>query len=676
MKKKLLALCMGLFAVCVFGGCQEENGQTQSTIKPDYPPTIEDVVSISKFSNGTLNLDESGLINKVKGITSVSLYQDVPDGYKNGLSLGGGIIKNMPEEKGMSITAQGNGASFWYSQIVDLKQIQDDIIRFTTPVSDKGNITSVTVSLVDIHDTSRVVSLNWRGGIHSLDDNIFYRYTLLLVDCNGVQVANNNEGEGAAGYAFNAPRPVYGSVSYAQTFDGLYLYPDKAEPFHFSYDYAENRVYSTLGFNDGFLGDRKDAYMLLDVDDPTNMGSEILTFEGFTTGEVYIKVTMNAVEGEGQMMLTSIGGRDLTSEEQTKKESNFIRMDMDYDYYNGDLPNGVVNQFYPLPTSQEGDVCWGGNKIGVKLTHNGQDLTGKIQAGGFTPTEIGSYTLRFWSQDVNGYSVFRVFHFMVEENAIPIDIHIGEIVGAKIFSYAVMPVISVQGGNGNTHSEVNYYHNDKKIAPDKQNRYYLEEGGKLVIEVMTTDYLGVKKTTRMETEIEGVTRISVDNGYFPKTVNAGSRFILPQFSVLEYDGLDVNEKEKEIYLDLGSGYTLCAEDFFTVPESGEVKVKLASKNTTLVEREFVMSVKSLSVQEDVSDRFTMQNAAATQIQQGISLEFGNGNSMAQWSNALSAINTEISFWYYADRANYDSLTFTFADSINEQEKVTVRLLKK
>lgn len=655
-KMKVLLAC-ALF--CVIGGIGAcSPNEAKPTNKKPSPPTV-DITNAYLEEGAALRQDKSGLFSVSSGISSVTYGQPIPEKYAK-------LPDYAYAKTGVRFDTNTSGSWVLYNNVVDLDEVKGNLFTFEVPYGETSNISQITVEMIDIYDASKTIAVDWT----ILHDNGFVTYT--TVSCNTVVGSGNNDDRAN----FGAIRLQYGTTNYMSNFQEKIFwegdawqaagYQLKHEPFHVRYNNEEMELRASVGYDT----DMSD-FLLLDVNSPLMMGENI--FEGFTTGEVYLRLKFTSITSAGAVVLTSIGGKDLSAETLVKEPSNFIKIDFEKEEYSDKMPCGKVGVAYPLPKAIEKDVFFG-DVIVNRMVHNAEGKTMPIENDTFTPNEAGKYELTFVSTDVNGLIVYRKYPITVLSGMDLISI-------TEVFKqekyYAtdksVLPMAQAQGGSGILDVETSYMFNGEKISPNNIGQYVFEGIGELEMNIKAVDYLGEVKTQSFTYEVFNNPTLKL-RGSLPKGFLAGTTVMLPDFEVIDYADIDYSSKTVIVNgVELGEGR------MFTVPENGMVTVKYVAAAGTQNEVSYTEEIPVLGTlkinetEQDLTPLFVGSgNTTITQVDGGVEFTASDDNNGVTFANSLSAAMTELYFRPTSSKG-YEYLEVTLTDALDESISISFRV---
>ncbi len=644
---KKCVISVVLSCVLLFpAGCAGKNGDSSVGQRPAYP-AVDYNNSVGSGAS-VLTPDESGLFSTSLGITGVSYNQSIPEIYA--------ALEDYDSPKsGVKFDANISGAQVYYNKVLNLNDIHGDLITFEVLNNENSEFMSVEVEIIDVYNPSRKVKVSW-SYISSPT------VTDMVVSCNSVSAAGNN----VSVEDFGKLRLQYGATNYmSNLYEQIiewYGNGHEHRPFHFTYDYGTNEVRADVG-----SPENQKNFLLLDTDSPLHMGDD--PFEGFTTGEVYLRLNFADIVGKGSVVITSIGGRDLSGESFALEPSNAIKVSFSHPSYEKNMPKGEIGVAYPIPETEETDLILGTLPI-RKMVLAPDGNTVKIEKGTFTPESAGIYRIVYSGKDINGFHISETYEVQVEKALVPLAIHsnLSEESDIKSRVPSRLPVAEVTGGSGIADISTVYLFNGEEIVTDSVGNYCFEGAGTLEMRVKATDYLGNRTEKNFEYSVKKNPTVRLLSA-MPKGVKAGSVFTVPDFKVL--DGESDYDSSREIY---ANGVKLGLDRKITVPESGIVTVDYyAAKGTAdELKKSFTVSVIPEGEENDASNLFVANGSVVTQSVGGINIAVSDSDNKTTFAYPISAAMAEL---YFRDVANsrFDYMEITMADSLEPNVSVSFRV---
>lgn len=640
----ILSLCAG-FVACSSGGVDVK--RPNKLVFDGDPSKSEGSMPI--------DLDATGLFNKVKGIDEVENGVLMPDFYS-------GLSGEPVTDRGAKIVASATGAETVYTRVVNLKNLKDDVINMEVIYDSVYDMKLVSVSLIDIYDSSNEITVSWKR-----HPNLVQPYSYMLVSVNGSEgVGRDNEtGSGKV-------RSEYGSLVWTCGLNGGLDkdYPDAHNfphvPLNFSFDYETQQIRSRIQQDGG-------AWTVLDLDD--DLGSA--SFNGFRTGEVYVKIVFSEIVKKGAVTVRSIAGNVTDDTEKTSVPQNNVKLDMDLDYFYNALPNGAVGYDFPLPVPVASDYIQGETAVGAEIYKGGEKLEGLISDGIFKPKSAGDYKLVFYSSDVNGLRSEKVFD--VKINDAPERIEIAAEYDSATFlhnRYGKLPVFTADGGNGKLTFQTEYYYNGNKVEADLAGKIFLSDLGTVKTVAKVIDYIGSSAEKTIELQVIAGQEILLKSG-ISNSFMAGKKIVLPDFTAIDYTrtaGESGYEMLRSIYAD---GVKLSDSREYTVPENKRsVTIEYRGENADhVVKKTFEVSIISPADSGSLSGFFTSENCFVKDGAYGINLKSSAEKNSVKFPYFISTEFMAIDLETVIDKCFYDYIQLSMTDSLNPEIKAVIRIVK-
>ena len=603
--------------------------------------------------NYTLTLSaeiEGETVEKNIGITvKTELNSFVTD--KNGFSEGTAFTNHTnvagvkPEGLLFDMTASGSG--FRYNGIIDLKKTGKNlpVISFTTNNSYGGSLSTVDVTLTDVYDSKRAVTIRFNKNSDITETSMSYDNTLVHASFGSVSTAFNNyyplKGDAVA---WDTRFSTYWlSPSYVNP-DKSYEAEDRLYPMNFYYDTEDNCVYSYgnyswVGRPDGSESGEK-LYKIADL----NSSSLPVKFEGFTTGEVYL--SFKAVSGRGDVVIQSIGGKTEVTDEDYNTNDGLLTGPFD-----NTVP-AVKNIAYPLRTYQDDFIK--NLKVTVK-PDGGEETT--VEGGSFVPEKAGNYTVTFSGVNVFGKEVFKTFNLECKDEKIAtvIDYDTSDAVAFGSVYEVKAPAIS--GGHGEVSYKL-YYLGEEVLVGDK----IAIEDENAGITVKTVDKLGftAEKTFALNVNKDTVS-FTVD---FPRTAIKGENFTFPK-------------AEAKYFL---TGENLAYEIYLDGVKVGDTAKLPTDKNSVTVEyrtergsKEFTLYLKSDKITKG-GDAIIFDGTSETTAE-GVKINLAAGENTVKLPYKLSPNALRCEFFVLAKEFNFNAFSMLLSNEKGVAVKITLKNLK-
>lgn len=515
--KAVLLFALSLLAFATVGCADLKDYKAKEEVK-----NTDETVSIVRPSETNKGAGVFADLNMISSVESNYAMQ-VPDG-----SIAEGVL----------ISSSTSKSSAYYSRILDLNQ-ESHVISFEMLAGEAYRTESVTVSLVDALNENNFFTVKY--GVSSAND----AWTTM-------SVATVKSGSNYFGYDnYNPHGGVEGYTMYANNFIGQENVNAVHQAFNFYYDMKENAVYTQINAYEKAL--------IVDFDD-RSVFNEDNAFKGLTTGQAYVKVTFDKVLKTGGFLATEIGGEKLSGNFNYKKPNDIIKFaDI---APNSTLFEGAKGYPYPLPDPITKDFLYGDYEVSVSVNKIGDNTPLVVKDNRFTPEAAGDYQVTYSAKDNFGNDIQRIYPFTINESPTPIVVGFEEM-EISIGDTIQLPTISVEGGNGNVNTSVEYYFNDALV---EDTTLYVGELGSLVVKAVSADAIGAMKVATNTYEIQAKSILTVDDAFYKGAIS-GKTLKLPSF--VAYDYKNGVELAKKVYVN-GTEVDVEKMEYVVQEQRGEI----------------------------------------------------------------------------------------------------------
>ena len=541
-------------------------------------------------------------------------------------------LSNMAlSEENLLVLTVNNGATFYYNGVINLNDFtkNDQLISmFPNTLKDHTGVLGITVSLIDVYDSTNVLKINYernsnRDGAVADYDNVF------------VSVAYGSVSSAVKNYSGINNK----SVAWSSSFYTYWASPEfsqknaaNANQFYslnFSYDMDENTIYSYSNY--GFIGVEGENRTGAGLYPILNMNSNALSekFRGFKTGEVYLKVD---VVGSGDVALSSIAGKTIANVDKAAYEQADGILTGENDF----AVKGVVGVAYPLKPAISGKFV---SSPAVYTLKDPDGATIEVAGNAFIPQKAGIYTLVYTAKNEFAVEVEKSFTVEVleEENPIAVLYTFPSKLDAGDLYTIRKPVVT--GGHGTLSYEI-YLNGEKVSAGDK-----VKVGLQMEICVSAVDALGL---TKREVFVANVNQDIIEsNIQFPRTAKCGETFVFPQgdiyyYATQSYVSYDVYVNGQKV----GESMVLPAE-----PTTLSIEYRTATKSKT-----YLLNVIK-NTYETPQDLLAFEGEGEI-TSAGFYLTVEK-DSEVQFPYPMSASELEVVFYVLEEEMNFGEMQFTF-----------------
>ena len=555
-------------------------------------------------------------------------------------------VKNAPE-KGLYLDCTAAESSFDYNGVIDLKKLGKavPVISFTTNNAYGGNISVVEVTLTDVYDAKKAVTVRFTRNSDVTATSLGYDNTLVRASFGSVSTAFNNY------YPLKTDAVAWDTTFYGFWRSAAHVNPDKKYSpaqnlytMNFSFDYETNEIYSygnfsRIGRPDGNESGVK-QWKIAELSSP----SLPVAFEGFTTGEVYLSFKVSS--GRGDIVIDTLGGINYGS---VSARDYATDTDVLIKNFDGSIP-AIVGKNYPVPNAESKFI----SSFTRKVIFGGEEtvLTGDY----FVPEKEGKYTLVYSGVNPFGVAAEKRVEFECLKSAIPIEIIYDEEAARYGEAYEIKtPVIS--GGHGKVVYEI--FANGESVSALEK---IIVSGEETEIKIVASDELGntAEKIFKIATEGDAVL-FMVD---FPRTAIRGERFVFPQATVKYLATGEI--LSYEIFV---SGVK--AEDGFVMPDTNSATVEYRTEKGS---KEFVLNLKSAEVKTG-GDALIFEGEAST-TDEGTRVKVTKDSPVISLPYKLSPNGLYFEFIVLADKLDFDAVSFKITGGNGVSVKLTVADIQK
>ena len=553
---------------------------------------------------------------------------------------GPGVSRN-----GLLLDMASSAAGFSYNGVIDLRKLdsQTPIISFTTNNSYGGSISVVEVTLTDVYNSRNTLTVRFSKNSDMTATTMGYDNTLVRVSYGSVSTAFNNH------YPTRTD-----SVSWDTSFYTYWRSPENANPnktypaaenlyaMNFSYDIKTNTVYSYGNYR---WIDRPDGdysgiqwWPIADL----SASSLPVKFNGFTTGEVYL--SLSVVSGRGDIVLNSVGGKGYDVSEDDYTDANALLVGK----FDGSVP-AVVGMPYSLPSVSSPYI----NSLTSKVYCNGIEVN--ISGNEFVPNMAGNYCLVLSGINQFGLTVSKTIDFECVAEKIPVEISydIGDTVSVGSIYTIEQP--SFSGGHGSISYSITANGEDVAVG----DKIVIEE--ETSVSVRAIDELGFVYDKTFEINIDkDVVIFDID---FPKTAFCSEKFTFPEASA--YYLLTEQELPYEIYVDGEKQGT----DILLSSVSAQLNVEYRTAHGS---KFFVLHVKPNEVEN--GGQALLFNGSASTSDEGTSVTVNAEDPVISLPFMLSPNGLRFEFFVLEENLNFNTMSVRLTNGEGISVKISISKL--
>lgn len=549
--------------------------------------------------------------------------------------------------EGVKILTETSNSTVTYNGILDLNTISktENIVEFHVLSSDQANMDFCNIYLTDIYDENnwiciQMVNCSDGGGVDKTKGNHSY---LSILTSTGYKKSNLG-------------------VNHAATFYAKFR--ETTGMFNFQMDYANRTVYYYSGYGC--------HEKMIDLDDPSVMPSEKI-WDGFTTGEVYVKMQFPSVVGkESGVIVTQVGGKNVSSLYEQTQQFNSIKLDSDIQYNNEGMPDGVVNVQYPIPSVF---LASGNDEVTVSLYDDkGNDITSWIQNGVFTPMSTGIYEIVYNAFDVFGRKISLTLPVNVVSIHNDIDMEATNITQPQVGKYWEVPNIVATGGHGALITTTLVVKDGESVVPNAAGQIYIDKPCNLTIKTIVKDFLGFESVSQYE-------YAALYNGaYFdisgiPSYLKAGQIFEIPDFKAYNFalaPGAENYDMTTKVYV---NDISYKAGSNFAVPTSmNKVTLRFVADEGLETEAVEVYTINVDTIPEtgDMSMYFDADEAASSTEANYQLFTFDQDVSVI-FKNILVADNLNLQFGVEKGKIYFSYFEVVLTDYYDQNNSISLEI---
>ncbi len=421
--------------------------------------------------------------------------------------------------------------------------------------------------------------------------------------------------------------------------------------------------------------------IIADFDDPKYFTH---LWDGFSSDLVTVSISAKGYSGSNAtFVVTNLLGKDLSKKTIIDTKGPAIKVDMPYQK----APAAKEGYRYPIFKATAVDEEDGECAVKTRVYYNyGSEKNSLVEItdNSFFVSQKGIYGIVYEAKDKTGNASKKVILVSTEEVA-PLDVKTPEDVLTSIKQGEIytFPEMVVEGGSGEKNTSFEVYFNSEKYLSAKDS-FIPKELGTYEIVSKTTDIIGQAKEVRYSlvvTANEGAELY--DEIVFPKYYISGGIYTLPEAICYDYSSGKGVATPMEV--------TISNEVYSYEATSGDSFVPQVTSSQEALH--FTYHYKNLTITKDIPtinpyvrkggiERFAIQNFLITD---NINLDVGDsntgvyaktrGDASFTFANAVIAENSSIQLATDPGKENFQAIEVTFTDSLNENEKVTMRIQK-
>ncbi|MCL2751611.1 MAG: hypothetical protein FWE62_02520, partial [Firmicutes bacterium] len=321
-----------------------------------------------------------------------------------------GTVPSAPASPGVVLNL-ARGDTYHYNRVIDFSgnTEADTVIKFFAVPKNNGaaDANGIRFRFTDIYDPTNYVDIS----VRTIGDPWAVDFTYVHAAPAGEPLAS---AQGMDGNYTVVKTGYYGHSCFFNLRGGA----DGANPFEFSWDYAQQRLYSHsplpyfeegvwLGYNTTLVADLR--------------GEDFYSkpWAGFTSGEAFLTVEPYWYsENSASYVITEINGQDLSKDIVDENRPPVLTVDNIAEGYLDDaLPAAAVGKPYRVFGASAFDPYTGSVPVYTEVYYNyysaGRSLV-QIENGAFTPKRAGTYTIVYATHP--GNKTEKVLHVTADDN--------------------------------------------------------------------------------------------------------------------------------------------------------------------------------------------------------------------------------------------------------------------
>ncbi|MDD5292822.1 MAG: hypothetical protein PHW40_00750 [Candidatus Izemoplasmatales bacterium] len=577
---------------------------------------------------------------------------------------------------GIKLTAGQENDTFTYQKVIDLSQNtkHDSLIEMMVLPSAIGKLDfwQFTIKLTDIHNPKNVVNIIVFKGSWGNE------WSYVRSGANN-QMPSGWE-NGIVLTAYNAGTPVGFSFTGESNLS--------QEMLNLFFDNEERALYVANIKRPGY------AYGNQVIDyDSTDCFQEKMLWDGFTTGEVELSISVQSLQtGTASLLVHSVNGVELSGSWLVDDEAPNIFVNT-APYTTQNLPIGKVSTPYPVFPARaydkiDGTVAYTTRVFRDYQTANQTEYT--LEGNAFVPDVSGNYTIVYRSEDGAG-NVSRTFiPVLVSDSLSPLDYVFDTPVATDVFVGTVftLPSGSASGGSGFKEVVSTITSPTGATIPLIDHRFSVAEAGVYTLTIDLEDYLGTQRTITYSIQSTYSSSPIIEDFAVPPVFIQGISYTLPDFEAFDYytNPGEAQAATKKIEVTEGGVTRELGPDRIYIPnvsENGaEITLRFSAQalgSEATSEKVFTAHVVIVEVDESAIDlsRFFYQEAISSVSKQASHIDYFLESSDARllFANPLIANQLRFEFTVPLEHNQFSAVVVTLQDSENPDIAVDLTITK-
>lgn len=574
---------------------------------------------------------------------------------------------------GVKLTATSDGGNADYSQTIDLKyNTKEDLLLSLAVIPEEKNtedLYQITITLSDVYDMTNTVRI------------VTYRGSWSNQYCFTRAAATRQTLAGLNGEKVETEYRMGAGVSHSFAGNNL----RGCDRINYYFDYEEKALYVSPS------SDKISGGLVMDFDDP-NYIADTLLWDGFTTGEVKMNISLEKLQKTpASVLVLNVNGNDLGGEVFPDREGPVFSFDFGA-YEKENLPKGVVGKNYPLFSVSaydrvDGKISPSEMKVGIYYQDKDSETLVSEESENFLPEQAGVYKVRYSATDKSGNLGSAEYFIEVSENLpameLKEDYQVSE--AAYVGETVLFPDFEVEGGSGNV--SVGWIIKDESgdFEDTDPVKFFPEREGVYTLKVTATDYIGQKfeKEYRITVTVKQAPVITV--GYVPKYLVSGIAYTFEDFEAIDYfTQPDPVSAEKSIEIEYDGEKTILTDDYTFIPVikggATQMTVRFCASSADGKYSDFKKYNVNLTqgITEDQKVHFTeyfvTEKAVLTEQPEDMTVNFAEDASV-KYVNPFVANGVRAVFNVDSEKNNFSRINIFLTDVVDESIKIKLSIFR-
>ncbi len=560
---------------------------------------------------------------------------------------------------GVKVLGKETYSTFSFLNLIDLNDLTKDDILFQFQVlSGEGysSFDTVEIELIDENDNNNVVKIK----MNSATNDASYRYSYMTVNYDGRYMGLHGSQQNRLAYGTE-----YGTLFYG-SFQGVNL--SNHPLFTIRMDYDEKTIYA-----DDVWAIGSGTKRVLDMKDEEIVGQS-KAWKGFSTGRVYMRVTMSSITGQGGVIITNVAGNSLYGK-MMESEQPVVWFDKTENLDLLSMPVAKKGQTYPIPTAIAYDSIYGKVDLSVDAYKAGssEKVSIDMENPNYVFNESGNYTICYTATNWDNKKSIVELTVKVVDSLDELKVEFKQtpptIVAGGRYE---LPELIATGGSGILKIDYQVSLNGKLLELPENRLVDINETGEIVYEYEVVDYLGNVKEGTLKIDAQNpATNVAIIelNDTMPLSVKKGEKLIFPEFTAID---LNFDKTEEGFYpekwIEINDNRISSLSEYAVNEDIGTfLKVALCAGETKKVYQVAVIDGTYLK------DYLIVKSGSAEIVStiQNMLVEFSNTPTEILLANRVSQNNLVIKFSVKEDQNSMNDITFVLRDGMDADKYITL-----